>query len=243
MATTTFYAGAGDGWTIRTVASGEGWSTMRGATGTGASHTDAAHNFAGCRCYSSSNTWEWIERSFFPFDTSALTSGVVISSADFAVKGTAKASTIDHKVVLDKTTPASTSSLATTDYELTHHDCVKQSDTEIACSTWSTSGFNVFALNATGLGNINKTGVTEFGGKILVDFSDTTPTWSNAAYSYVQCYFSEQTGTTSDPYLSVTYSTDSGPANVKTVNGLAKASVKTVNGLAMASVKSINGLT
>lgn len=34
----------------------------------------------------------------------------------------------------------------------------------------------------------------------------------------------------------------SGPANVKTVNGLAKASVKTVNGLAMASIKTINGL-
>lgn len=33
-----------------------------------------------------------------------------------------------------------------------------------------------------------------------------------------------------------------GPANVKTVNGLAVASVKTVNGLAIASVKSINGL-
>lgn len=34
-----------------------------------------------------------------------------------------------------------------------------------------------------------------------------------------------------------------GPANVKTINGLAKASVKTVNGLAIASVKSVNGLT
>lgn len=34
----------------------------------------------------------------------------------------------------------------------------------------------------------------------------------------------------------------SGPANVKTINGLAKASVKTLNGLAIASVKTINGL-
>lgn len=34
----------------------------------------------------------------------------------------------------------------------------------------------------------------------------------------------------------------SGPANIKTINGLAKASVKTVNGLAMASIKTINGL-
>lgn len=34
----------------------------------------------------------------------------------------------------------------------------------------------------------------------------------------------------------------SGPANVKTINGLALASVKTVNGLAIASVKTVNGL-
>ncbi len=35
----------------------------------------------------------------------------------------------------------------------------------------------------------------------------------------------------------------SGPANMKTWNGLVKASVKTINGLALASVKTWNGLT
>lgn len=209
MPTTKFYSGAGDGWTVRTVATGESWSTMRNATGTGAGHTDAAHNFAGCRCYSSSNTWEWIVRCFVPFDTSALTSAASISAANFAVYGTAKASMINHKVVLDKVTPASTSSLATTDYELSHHSLVKQSDTEISCSAWSTTGYNIFALNATGIGNISKTGTTVFGGKLLVDFSDTAPTWSSAAYSYTQCNFSEQGGTTNDPYLEVTYTISS----------------------------------
>lgn len=34
----------------------------------------------------------------------------------------------------------------------------------------------------------------------------------------------------------------SGPANLKTWNGLAKASIKTINGLAIASVKTFNGL-
>ncbi|MEQ1646118.1 MAG: hypothetical protein ABL959_21885 [Pyrinomonadaceae bacterium] len=34
----------------------------------------------------------------------------------------------------------------------------------------------------------------------------------------------------------------SGPANLKTVNGLAKASVKTIDGVAIASVKTVNGL-
>jgi hypothetical protein len=35
---------------------------------------------------------------------------------------------------------------------------------------------------------------------------------------------------------------DSGPANLKSFNGLAKASIKSINGLAIASVKSVNGL-
>jgi len=34
----------------------------------------------------------------------------------------------------------------------------------------------------------------------------------------------------------------SGPANLKSYNGLAKASIKSINGLAIASIKSINGL-
>jgi len=36
--------------------------------------------------------------------------------------------------------------------------------------------------------------------------------------------------------------TASGPANLKSINGLAKASIKSRNGLAIASIKSINGL-
>jgi hypothetical protein len=41
---------------------------------------------------------------------------------------------------------------------------------------------------------------------------------------------------TTDPFAS------SGPANLKTWNGLAKASVKSINGLAIASVKTVDGL-
>ena len=34
----------------------------------------------------------------------------------------------------------------------------------------------------------------------------------------------------------------SGPANLKSFNGLAKASIKSINGLAIGSIKSVNGL-
>ena len=43
------------------------------------------------------------------------------------------------------------------------------------------------------------------------------------------------------PKLTIVYTT--GPAGVKTINGVAIASVKTINGIAIANVKSIQGLT
>lgn len=56
-----------------------------------------------------------------------------------------------------------------------------------------------------------------------------------------QDYASKEEETESQrPILYVEWVT--GPASLKTVNGLAKASVKTINGLAIASVKTWNGL-
>jgi hypothetical protein len=74
------------------------------------------------------------------------------------------------------------------------------------------------------------------------DQANTAPTFKSD-YTGVDWYSSRTTGTTYDPYLSVTYAAASGPTNVKTVNGLAIASVKTKDGLAIASIKSINGVT
>lgn len=47
---------------------------------------------------------------------------------------------------------------------------------------------------------------------------------------------------TGDINFNLTGNEVAGPANLKTVDGLAKASVKTINGLAIASVKTVNGL-
>jgi len=56
-------------------------------------------------------------------------------------------------------------------------------------------------------------------------------------------YFSEQTGTSNDPKLVITYTAAAGPANLKSFNGVAKASIKSINGTAIGSIKSVNGVT
>ena len=45
------------------------------------------------------------------------------------------------------------------------------------------------------------------------------------------------------PYFVAGEEAASGPANLKSWNGLAKASIKSRNGLAIADIKSINGLS
>lgn len=63
------------------------------------------------------------------------------------------------------------------------------------------------------------------------------------AEDYQQAYASSYTCIGDQTRISPTFAAGaSGPAGLKTVNGLAKASVKTVNGLVIASVKSWEGL-
>jgi len=66
-------------------------------------------------------------------------------------------------------------------------------------------------------------------------------------YSYFVTYFwpREWTDPTLCPKLAITYTSTppSGPAGIKTINGIAIASVKTINGIATGSIKSWNGLT
>ena len=47
---------------------------------------------------------------------------------------------------------------------------------------------------------------------------------------------------TGNPKLTVTYTVPSGPANLKSYNGLAIASMKSIMGLGIADIKSVNGL-
>lgn len=70
----------------------------------------------------------------------------------------------------------------------------------------------------------------------------TAPSTSGNNPQYMIFDTADNTGTTVDPKLVIDWSAPSGPTNLKTVNGLAKASVKTLNGLAMASVKTHNGI-
>jgi len=200
MAVTDFYSDNGDGYVNNSNAT---YSTCRTAgTGNGFSYTVTSIDGSivarsilfGGLYYSS--------RGFFPFDTSALGSGATISSATVNqyIEVTAINNADSDSLSVVQTSQASTSSLANSDFgSVTFTDGGNKTlaSFSVANQYW------VWTLNATGLTYINKTGFSKLGIISLREINNSAPTGINQLTGL--WYFSDNTGTSKDPYLSVTY--------------------------------------
>ena len=233
--TSTFYPAAGGNEPVDGIvrydpsASGDTWANARGDAGTGANHTDSQIAVR-LRGATTANQWRTIDRSITGFDTSPISNDDTVSSATVSVYGSFKNNTSSYgglKVVVDNTTPASTNALVAGDYDVTDWDSTKQSDTEITFASWDTSGYNDYALNATGRGNVNKSGITWIGWRTDADLNDSEPTYENNVESDAGFYAADQTGTANDPTLVVEHSTANYSPTIPTallVEGLPSAS-------------------
>ena len=253
MATLTVYPEAGtgstscDGQVYRGSAVNETFATIRAGDGTTAETTPAHDALGEFLASTTSNQYNRLRRELFVFDTSALTASASISAATMSINGGVGSSVTGlgdlNIAIVGVPTMAANTSVATSDYQNNASTTTLQSDTTIAFSAWAYAAYNDFAFNATGIGNISKTGVSKFMTRNSADRTNSAPTWSSGAQSTVEANFADTALTTTDPKLVITYTIPSGPANLKTFNGLATASIKTINGLAIASVKSVNGMT
>lgn len=247
MATLTVYPDADpetdtvDGDVMRKITS-EPWATLVAGAGT---EKDDSSETANIYLSASATTDEWgrIYRYIALFKTSLLGAAATISAAVLSLYGFGKSDglSVTPNVDIYTSSPASDTALANADYQQVA--AISQTGSPIAYADWSSTGYNDFTFNATGRGNISKTGISKFGARNAnYDVSGTPPAWSHTAVSYLTLGTAEKVNTTTDPKLVITYTAPVGPANMKTFNGLAAASVKTVNGLAIASVKTWGGL-
>ncbi len=171
------------------------WATVRGASsGTnGMSHT---YMYAAGEQYSTGN-WQII-RIFTPFDTSGIGGGQTISSATYNLYQDVaddNCTGSDHYAVI-QTTQADSSTVANTDYP-------SVGTTEGATRIVPVDDqYNVWTLNATGIGFIQPNGTTFLGLRIDTDIDNTNPA---VARHYCDFYSSRQAGTTQDPFLEVVY--------------------------------------
>lgn len=205
--TTSYYSDTGyvDGGIGRNNGSGTTWATLRAGAGT----TVRNDLFIYAYHPSSGNSYQWLFRGIFCFDTSGIGSDSTISSATFNLTCSTKndnagLGTSDLGFNLVASTPASTSSLANSDFSNVGTTVFGT----IAYGTFNTdnSTYVNCSLNADGLANISKTGISKFGHRMYADLSDTDPGATSNSDSRIVCNYSDVAGTSKDPYLSVTYS-------------------------------------
>lgn len=209
--TSTFYPNSGtgaapvDGRAYRSVDAS--FSSIRTGAGDGG---DATSNFGSAILGASATTNQYnqLRRFICGFDTSAIPDTDVISSATISFYGdTAEsANALSQSAVVDRRVPASTTDITSTDYLYTGWDSVEQATTRITLATWdSATGYKDFTLNATGIGNISKTGLSWFGLRLSGDFDNSAPTWSSGVTAVAHCWQADESGNTHAPKLVVVH--------------------------------------
>ncbi len=197
-----------DGTVVRNTG-GSTWSDVRTGAGTGANDSSAeGSNFSGRIATDAGSNWIHMTRAVFLFDTSALTASVSISAAtfSFATNGDGKTDDYTQTIHIISSNPVSNTALASTDYDLNDFGTTSYGSLSIAsCSDVDTT-YNDFTVNATGIAAISKTSITKFGTRLSGDMTDTEPSAGGSQISTCGAYHADQTGTSADPKLVITYS-------------------------------------
>lgn len=198
--TGTYYASAADGVLLHALPATT-WSTCRSAT---TANAMAGTGTTGSLTFAFPFTDSpYLSRLTFPTDTSGLTSNATITAAALKAYVNSKSNAGVANIAICLMTVANTSSLASGDYD--GYDSLNSPSEWITrvSADLSTGGYATFSYNATGLAAINKTGFTHNGMRSSLDIDNSSP--ANPGTGDVNFTFSENTGTSADPYLEVTF--------------------------------------
>jgi len=201
---------------------GLSWANMRTATGDIAYDSVTEYSVALIAAHASSNMWKTLGRGIFLVDTSELPNNCYISAAIFSVYGHSKANTLglsgtDFKINVFDAQPASNTALVAGDFDSL--GSIAYCDTPITYDDFSITGYNDFVFNTVGLDAINRTGITKLGiREAYFDVAGNTPTWASGEKNiYLYAYHADNTGTTKDPKLVITYVGGEGHGGIEVV--------------------------
>lgn len=180
-------------------------ANLLATAGSTAATTDAANNLPWLEASTTTDQFEATYVAGFCWDTSSLTAGATVSGAVLSLEGngsrTVGLGDAINKICLFN--PANTNALVNGDFNTFTYTA--QSDGGFNNAQWSESAYNDFTLNATGLGNISKTGVTKFGLCFDWHIGGFTGVWANSETTRSGVKFADSDGTNEDPKLAVTY--------------------------------------
>jgi hypothetical protein len=131
--------------------------------------------------------WDFLLRAFMLFDTSALGAGATITSATLQFVLIQRSDDFNASLYLVTSTPANDDELVIGDWG--EIQAVSQATTPTFASftlhSASAGFYNSLTLNATGEGNISKTGITKFGFRVDTDATGSGPTWTSQYRSHL----------------------------------------------------------
>lgn len=186
--------------------SGQTWATIRAAAGTDASDDGTSAHLFYIIADTVSSRWVQLRRGIHLFDTSALGVGAEVSAGTLSYYGSSKSEGISGTPSLNiySSDPASNTGLAAGDFDSLGSTAL--CDTAITHTNFSTTGYNDFALNSSGISNVNTTGISKFGTRNSNwDAAGTAPTWSSGVIARMNAVMADEDGTDYDPRLVLTY--------------------------------------
>ena len=197
------------------------WATLRNNVGDNSNDSEASAQICGTQMTWVFSWWfGYLRRSIYTFDTSALGSTATLSGGVLSIYGLTKSDValITPDINIYSAAPASNTAVVAGDFDSLG---VTACSTTITYAGWSITGYNDFDLNAYGDGLISQIGISKYGARMAkYDAVLTTPTSSSLSTRmdcFLSGYFAENTGTSKDPKLVVTYT----PGTVGT--GMAEA--------------------
>jgi len=217
-----------DGLVNNDPVSATGWTIIHDAiAGTGAKPSATLDTFARVSCHSTSNTYDIITRSFFLFDTSTIPDSDTINSATLSIKGNGGTDTwvsgTKPNINIVASTPASNIDLVMDDFDQLGTTAFSTAKTT---ATWSTSAYNDFTLNASGLTAISKTSVSKFGARDMIyDAPNIEPTWASGQQVIFQGNYTDNVGTSSDPKLVVEHSASAPDTIPPTISSVSSSNI------------------
>ena len=182
------------------------WATVRGGVGTGAGGTQVSGLIMQLGTGTTVN-WDTISRAHYGFDFSAVTDTDNKDSATLSIYGASKSNgnSGSPDVNIYSSAPASNTSLVAGDFDGYGTTAFA---TAITYANFSTTAYNVFTLNASGLAQISLTATaSNFGLRSAsYDAANSEPTRNgNSLYDNMQANFADAADTTNDPKLELTH--------------------------------------
>ncbi len=187
--------------------------------------------------------FDTLYRSFLVFDTSSIPSGSSISSAILSLYGTSKTNNLGSPDLhIGGANLTGNANIVTGDYL----HALTTSFGSVAYASISTVAYNDITLNASGIAAINMGAAawSQFSIQLSWDINASfTGTWSGSKSSVITVGAADNASSTKWPKLVITYTTPSGPANVKTWDGITQSTgVKTYGAVALGSTKTWDGI-